>query len=469
MKSTRRSFLLSASAIVAGCGPGEGTIFRTVSGSADTGTSGSSTQSTPNTLTDTWSYEPGPEPPPWVPEGQEDEDAFPFGVQTGDARLSSVVVSVRCYEPNLRMVLVRGVEDGWEDAGEVVDLLSDGDVVQIELEELVPDTTYAVAFYADDGVRRSSPSRFRTALYPGATRVVRFGATSCLGGNHPWPTLTHASGELFDFFVLLGDTIYADWSWGGSGFEENWEDALQITGMRDLTQSTSLAATWDDHEVENNWDIDEPGVLDTALASLEAFRRAIPQRVGSQGSGLWRSMQWGDSVELFMLDCRGERFGGDYISQEQMDWLKDGLLNSTARFKIIANSVPITDMSDVYFGIDAVDRWDGYANQRDEILDHIRDSNIRGVLWIAGDFHFGALAHVGRPGSLHHFQYEVFCGPGGSDLNPVVWLLNPNDHYEQVVKEFNYVAFECDPDAGTIQVAFIADDGGVIANQTLSV
>ena len=170
-----------------------------------------------------------------------------------------------------------------------------------------------------------------------------------------------------------------------------------------------------------------------------------------------------------MLDCRGERFGGDYISQEQMDWLKDGLLNSSARFKIIANSVPITDMSDVYFGIDAVDRWDGYANQRNEILDHIRDNNIRGVLWIAGDFHFGALAHVGRAGSLHHFQYEVFCGPGGSDLNPVVWLLNPNDHYEQVVKEFNYVAFECDPDAGTIQVAFIADDGSVIANQTLSV
>ncbi len=470
MKPTRRGFLLSASALLAACDPGGGTTIRGVPGSTDTGDTGTGNGgSTTTTDTEPWPMTPGPEPDPWVPEGNEDGDAFPFGVQTGDAMNTSVVISVRTYESVVSMVLVRGVEDGWEDAGEVLDLTPDDKVVQIELEDLVPDTTYAVVFYAADGVRRSSASRFRTALYDESTRIVRFGATSCLGGNHPWSTLSHAAGERYDFFLLLGDTIYADWSWGGSSFEDNWEDALQIQGMRDLTQSTSVIGTWDDHEVENNFDLEEPGMLDTALESLESFRRAIPQRVGNTGSGLWRSLKWGDTVEVFMLDCRGERFGGDYISSVQMNWLKDGLANSTARFKIIGNSVPITDMDDVYFGVSANDRWDGHPVQRSEILDHIRDSNIPGVLWLAGDFHWGALAHVGRPGNEHHFQYEVFCGPGGSDINPVVWVVNPNNHYDQVIKEHNYVAFECDPVAGTVQLAFIADDGGVIASQILSI
>ena len=62
----------------------------------------------------------------------------------------------------------------------------------------------------------------------------------------------------------------------------------------------------------------------------------------------------------------------------------------------------------------------------------------------------------------------MFCGPGGSSINPIVFLLQPNDHYELVIKEHNYTAFECDPDSGTIRVAFIADDGSVIGLSTIA-
>ena len=169
-----------------------------------------------------------------------------------------------------------------------------------------------------------------------------------------------------------------------------------------------------------------------------------------------------------MLDCRGERIDGDYISAEQMQWLKDELAASTARFKIIGNSVPITDMDDVYFGIAEEDRWDGHPEQQEEILAYIRDTGIEGVLWIAGDFHWGAVATIGRPGNDFDDMYEVFCGPGGSFINPIVLLLNPNDHYPSVIKQWNYTVFEADPVAGTIQLAFIANDGSVIDSQTLS-
>jgi alkaline phosphatase D len=207
--------------------------------------------------------------------------------------------------------------------------------------------------------------------------------------------------------------------------------------MIDLCSSTSLVATWDDHEVFNDWSWDDDGMPDDGYAALAAF----------------------------VLDCRGERFGEDYISPEQMAWLKDELLASTARFKIVANSVPITDMDAVYFGIAADDRWDGFPVQRAEILDWIADNAIPGVLWIAGDFHWGAVTNIGRPGQPHEDLHEVFCGPGGSIVNPLCRIAPP-DQYPVVVDRWNSVLFEADPVAGTIRVVFQGDNG-ILADHLL--
>ena len=61
-------------------------------------------------------------------------------------------------------------------------------------------------------------------------------------------------------------------------------------------------------------------------------------------------------------------FNGARVNQMPTTNIKvTGLQASTARFKIICNSVPICDMDDVYFGIAADDRWDGHQAQRSEI------------------------------------------------------------------------------------------------------
>jgi alkaline phosphatase D len=390
-------------------------------------------------------------------------------MQTGDVTDTAALVSLRTSEPVLELVVVRGTEDGWEEVGRFAGLLPEDGVLQTELVDLVPDTTYMLAAYAEDGVRRTPEARLRTALYPGVDRVVRFGATSCLGGNEPWPTLSHLAAEQLDFFVFLGDTIYADAGLAPAGdWDDKWAEALRVEGMLELTASTSVVATWDDHEVDNDWSWDDDDMPGKAFEALRAFRRSLPQREGPGGSGLWRSLRWGDVVELFVLDCRGERLGGDYVSPEQLQWLQDGLVASPARFKIIVNSVPITDMDDVYFGLGASDRWDGYPEQRTAILDFIEAQPIEGVLWLAGDFHWGALSTIGRPGDPHDGQREVFCGPGGSLINPVAFVVPEGDHYELVVREYNSVLFEADPAAGTIRVVFVGDGGGVIAERTLS-
>lgn len=459
MDPTRRTLLTGIAALSAtsGCS----SCSKTAPNPTDTAPASSSpTPSSPTLSTPSVS---GPEPTvPWNPPGTVDQDTFACAVQTGDVLPNAALVSVRQFdEATLELVLARGVDDGWEEVQRIADLAPTRDVVQIELKDLVPDTTYSVVFYAADGVRRSPAARFRTALAEGTTRTIRFGATSCLGSpNAPWPSMSRVATQKLDFFLLLGDTIYADEGFSPAGqYPEHWTNALSTAGLRDLTLSTSVVATWDDHEVNNDWSWEDDSAL--IPAALEAYRDGIPQRKGPGGSLIWRSLKWGDAIELFVLDCRGERQNGNYVSSEQLDWLKNSLASSTARFKIILNSVPITDLDSAYFGSGDVG-WTGYPNQREELLAWIADQSISGILWLTGDVHWGTIATVGKPGTRDSSMWEVFCGPAGSTINLLASTVDEDEQFSAVYLDWNTVTFEANPDTGTVLVSVEGDTGTIL-------
>lgn len=412
---------------------------------------------------------PGPEPDPWSPPGTEDDGAFAWGVQSGDVGPNDAWLSVRSLEPSLSLTVVRGVAAGWEEVHTESNLVPVDGVVQLRLTGLAPDNTYSFAFYATDGQRRSRPGRFRTALAVGQSRVIRFGATHGLGGNWPWPGLSVAAAERLDFFLLLGDTIYADWG-ANVGVVEKWKEALSTEGMLDLTASTSLIATWDDHEVGDNWSYTTPGMDALVAEGLAAYRQAIPQVVGPGGTGVWRTLSWGQAMDVFSMDCRGERRNGNYISPEQMTWLKEGLASSTAAFKVILNSVPITDFTGTTIGaIAAADRWQGFTAQRTEILDHIANQQIPGVLWITGDFHIGGVIFVDAPGGVAQDVPEIFAGPSGTSINAAAQFINPSARIPIIIKQFNYTLFEANPANGRVDITFIGDTGAIIDQTSVNV
>jgi alkaline phosphatase D len=461
MRITRRNLLLRATAaavVLPACRRDPaGSDSDTVRADTDTGQPDSDTG---------WSWEPGPEPAAaWDPGGTPDA-ALAWGVQVGDVTETAAIVSVQT-DATVAFRVARGTEAGWEELARTDDLAPVEGSAQVELTGLVPDTTYALV--AESAAGRSAVTRFRTALYPGTKRVVTFGATSCLGGSDwPFPSLAHAAVEKLDFFVLLGDTVYADDGDGDVAWFRGFYREALTTHLQDVTATTSVVATWDDHEIDNDWS--GPGDGETRQqAALTAFRAAIPQRLGETGK-LWRKLSWGDCVDLFVLDCRGERDGDRYLSPEQMTWLQDALATSRARFKIVVNSVPITDWSDtVLWDFVQDDRWQGYPEDRDAILGWIRDQGIAGVLWITGDHHFGAITHVDPSGGAAESQYEVLCGPAGSSINAASYALPENSRYPSIVRTHNWVRFVCDPDAGTVQVSFVDGDGDVVSTLTLAV
>jgi hypothetical protein len=123
--------------------------------------------------------------------------------------------------------------------------------LQFEIANLSADTPYTVYFSADGLTSpNSSPSRFRTATARGAApRRITFGATSSLGRtNAPWPTLGRAAQQNFDFFLLLGDSIYSNFSNQPTQFRSKWSEMLQTEGFQNLSRSTSFIATMNDQE-----------------------------------------------------------------------------------------------------------------------------------------------------------------------------------------------------------------------------
>jgi len=409
----------------------------------------------------------GPEPDPWQAPGFEDEINFAWGVAAGDVTPTSVLLGVRTTFEVVELVLMQGTSDGWVEVQRIPEQPTLDAFARVEVLDLEPDHTYSYAFYSSPGVR-SRVGRFRTAIaVDGDLRPVVFGATSCLGGQgRPWPSLTRAGEEQLDVFLLLGDTVYADGDVTLEEYRGTWRDALETSGLQDVLASTSVIAVWDDHEVDNNWSWDQHG--DRVDAATASFLEALPSREGPGGTGLWRALRWGGVVDFFALDCRGERGGDEYISRAQMDWIKAELAASTARFKIILNSVPITDMEDFIGQISVEDRWSGYPAQREELLQFIDDEGIEGLLWVTGDFHWGAVTHVGKKFPfLAGAQWEVLSGPAGSFINPVAYITQTNDQMQRVVGQFNYTWFHADPATGLVEVAFVGDDGASITSITL--
>ena len=409
-----------------------------------------------------------PEPAAWLPPEPVDAVRFAWGVSSGDATADGVVLSLRTDAAVVDLVVKRADGAAWTDAERREDLFPVDQIVKVELAGLEADTAYTYAWFGADG--RSVVGRFRTALGPGGLRKITFGATSCLGGNRPWGTLTAAAAAQLDFFLLLGDTVYADGSPDLEAYRASWRSAATVQGFQDLTASTSLVAVWDDHEVEESryWYQVSP---ERFTAAKQAFLEALPMR--SSADRMYRILSWGDSVDVFALDCRGERTKTDYLSPEQFAWVKDGLRASRARFKIVMSSVPMTAFVDLIGAFGAEDRWEGYPAQREGLIATIVDEEIGGVLFVAGDFHFASKQFVDPPGQPGEGLVEVLAGPGGSRINPVPAAVEADGRdlgpqFDVLLGAWNALLIEVDPGTGQVALRWVDDAGAVLIARTVT-
>lgn len=406
-----------------------------------------------------------PEPAPWVAEGTVDLTAFPRGVWVGDPAETSAILTSRTAEAEVSLVLMAAEGDtGWVEAQRQDGLVPDADgLLRLELTGLSADTAYSVALLSADGARRAEVTRFRTApALTAASRKLRLGATSCMGGSSPdLLNLGFVQQEALDLFLFLGDFVYADGSKVAADYRAYYDRTMARPTVQGVAAGSAVVAIWDDHEVNNNWYFGQNVTEDQYAEALRVYRESLPQREGPSG-GLWRAVRFGPDLELFVLDCRSERDpdAPKIMSDAQLAWAIDAIKASDARFKLVLTSVHITDHSPLFGSLEAKDRWQGYEAQRLALLDGV--SGVEGVVFITGDMHYAGVqipSDAGVPGSD---RLEIMAGPSGSRINELVAFFEPHERYPLLIAAWCWALIELDPGVGEVYVRFIGDDGAIL-------
>jgi alkaline phosphatase D len=117
---------------------------------------------------------------------------------------------------------------------------------------------------------------------------------------------------------------------------------------------------------------------------------------------LYRSIRYGADLELFLLDTRQYRSRNaepdgptkTMLGSAQLQWLLDGIAQSTATWKVIATSVPLSVPKGGGETVPGNDGWaggpdgTGFERERQVIVEAILDKRIKNVVFLAGDIHW---------------------------------------------------------------------------------
>lgn len=359
---------------------------------------------------------------------------FPMPVQAGAMTSGSVILTAftvsqgnttlwiwRVVDQNGNIVLVH----------EEVLIPKDG-YVKVDVAGLAPRTTYQYAFFLSGGKSFSSRSvvgMFRTALPDECAEPVTISGTHGTNTKQkPFDALELTSRYELDAFMQLGDYSYNDGARTIGEFRQKWDRTVDDPGYWALLPGVGQYIVWDDHEFRNNDEYYRDMDTQDFIAAKDAFYERNPVPRYSNDS-YWNSYRWGKTVEFFVLDSRAERvyfipeiqLGGIlYLSIEQMEWLKQGLLASPCHFKVLLNSVPITNWPG-FWRFASYDHWKGFPDQHAELLDFIVEKGIDNVWSVSGDFHVGSVGKV-EPEPPWDVVREVLMGPGGNS-NGFMWFL----------------------------------------------
>ncbi len=237
------------------------------------------------------------------------------------------------------------------------------------------------------------------------------GQGRCRQGAGGYPIFEVMQRQHLDFFLFLGDTIYSD-SPCSSPPNEPGADFKAATlpeyrarhryqreadSLRRFLERVPVYVTWDDHEVRNDFS----GPFDPQMpAGRQALREYWPIAAHpDEPDRLYRSVRYGSDLELFILDTRQYRSRDTdpdgpvktMLGPAQLKWLLEGLGASTATWKVIATSVPLSVPKG---GAGYSDGWaagpnaPGFERERQVIVEAILSRKLKNVVFLAGDVHW---------------------------------------------------------------------------------
>jgi alkaline phosphatase D len=395
---------------------------------------------------------------------------------------------------------------------------------------------------------------FRTPPEPSSSiiRPISFIFAADLGGqkhcrqaiNGGYPIFEKMKGLSPDFFVANGDMIYAadkcpvegpsdNWKNIPGNFsgiadpDVNWTDTKQVRDtylkhwqynradphFYGFLQNTAMYSQWDDHEVINDfgalwpyWNSfnkDREGYQNIVNEGREAFFDYSPiDRNQDDKNRIYRSFKWGPYLDLFILDGRSYRSPNSMadtpgnnktmLGREQLQWLEQGLMSSSAIWKVISSDIPISVPTGANTSILGRDGWangnetdfsskTGFERELQELLKSMDDNNIQNIVFVTTDVHFPAnilyevdpnfdgdklVFHELISGPLSAFRFGL---PGGAPIPKLDETFHPKILYEEGgIFNFGYVQVQKQPEDNLVHLkARVVDENGLARPNSL--
>ncbi len=283
----------------------------------------------------------------------------------------------------------------------------------ITADGLQPDRDYHYEIRMDDLALHRGTFRTLPAAGQEATFSIGFGGGAGYTPQYErmWDTInTHA----LTAFIQMGDNVYHDMPEQTAIQQYCYYRRQSRPEYRRLVSSTPIYAIWDDHDFGDNDcyggpEVDKPSWKRKVWNTFQQQWGNPYYGGGESNPGCYFDFGIAD-VDFFMLDCRYYRtdvdddvFPDSMLGSVQMDWLFDRLRNSSATFKVIGTSVPIS--TGTKKGSSGRDTWDGFPEEREAIFGFIEKHQIEGVIFIAADRHRSDIWKTDRQNGYPFYEF----------------------------------------------------------------
>ena len=250
---------------------------------------------------------------------------------------------------------------------------------------------------------------------------IAFG--SCANEKRPqpiWQGVTKCEPQLF---IFAGDNVYADTA-DPQKLAASYLKLEQVPGFARLRENCPIIGTWDDHDYGKN---DAGAEFAGKHASKKAFMDFFDTPANSplrQRGGIYDAKIYGPEgqrVQVILLDTRwfrsplmkmdkaelkalrretGKKLGPylpdtstgpTMLGDAQWRWLK-GQLRKPAELRLIVSSIQFVPDDHTW------EKWGNLPRERRRMLQIIRDTDARGVVFLSGDRHFAEISELPHSG-----------------------------------------------------------------------
>jgi alkaline phosphatase D len=248
-----------------------------------------------------------------------------------------------------------------------------------------------------------------------AEEITSIAFGSCSNQNKPQPVLEAVVKRKPDLFVYLGDNIYSNTD-VMAVMRWKYRKLLLKREFRQLVDSVPVIAVWDDHDYGFN---DSGAEFKKKEGAKRVFLRFWNEPAGSQRrkhKGIYTSVLYGKEgrrVHLILLDTRTFRSGvlekdnkyiprpdtnATMLGSEQWAWLREKL-KVPAQVTVIATSTQFAVEYNTF------ETWANLPSEQQRMLRLIKESGVKGLVFISGDLHYSELSKISAEG--HYDLYDL--------------------------------------------------------------